>query len=33
MIKAICAMGYELTIQVNDMDVIDITALKQHITQ
>ena len=31
--RAIRATGYELGIRVDDMDVIDISALKQHITQ
>ena len=33
MCRAIRGTGYELGIRVDDMDVIDITALKQHITQ
>ena len=33
MFKAICAIGYDLSIRVDDMDVIDITAFRQHITQ
>ena len=33
MFRAIRATGYELGIRVDDMDVIDTSALKQHITQ
>ena len=33
MFKAIRATGYELSIRVDDMDTIDITALRQHVAQ
>ena len=33
MFTAILATGYELGIRADDMDIIDIAALKQHITQ
>ena len=33
MFKAIRATGYELSIRVDDMDTIDITALRQHVSQ
>ena len=33
MFKAIRATGYELSIRVDALDIIDLTALKQHLTQ
>ena len=33
MFKAIRATGYELSIRVDDMDTIDITALRQQVAQ
>ena len=33
MVKAICATGYELSIWVDAMATIDVTALKQHIVK
>ena len=33
MFKAVRATGYQLGIRVDDLDIIDISALKQHLTQ